>query len=133
MAKPLYIVWQDEFLQAEPILNEQHRGVLASINSLYYFLQQGHGLEALMPTVDICMSYIQFHATTEEALLREASYPNMETFIAENNKIIVDFKVICHEAINHKDPELVLHFLADWWLDHIEFHKRTARYLRDSA
>ena len=61
MGKPLYLGWRDEFSQDGGfIIDEQHHGVLASINSLHYFLQQGHGLEALLPTAKIVLQYLQF-------------------------------------------------------------------------
>ena len=55
--QPLYIVWQDKFVQDEPIIDEQHRGAIAIINSLHYFIQQGYGLKDLMPTVNVLKSY----------------------------------------------------------------------------
>lgn len=61
MTKPLLINWQDEFIQGDALVDEQHRAIIATINSFHYFLQQGLGIEALMPTVNILASYIAFH------------------------------------------------------------------------
>lgn len=133
MTKPLYIVWHESFLQQEPIIDEQHRGVLATINSLHYYLQQGHGLEVLKPTVQICLSYMVFHAKTEESILRETDYPKLDEYIQNNKKIVEDFKKVCREALLHKDPELVLRFLRTWWQDHMELHKEITPSLVGNA
>jgi hemerythrin-like metal-binding protein len=129
MSKPLYIVWQDDFDQGEGIIDEQHRGVIATINSLNHFLQQGHGLEVLMPTVKICLSYMNFHASTEETILKAADYPEIEEFIEANKQVVVDFKAVCREAMLNKEPVLVLQFLKRWWQAHLEQHQKTNEFL----
>ncbi len=122
MPKSLFIVWQDSFIQDEPIIDQQHRGVLASINSLHYFLQQGKGLEALMPTVEICMSYMMFHAKTEEGILRAANYPELDAYIENSQKVVDDFYKVCKQAVQDKEPEQMLAFLRNWWQNHMALH-----------
>jgi hemerythrin len=126
MHKPLFIVTQESFIQEEPIVDEQHHGVLAAINSLHYFLQQGQGLEVLMPTVKICMSYMLFHGQTEEAILRAANYPHMGAYIENYKQVTVDFKAVCKDAILNREPDLVLVFLRQWWQSHVELHEEIA-------
>lgn len=130
MRKPLYLGWQDEFSQDDGlIIDEQHRGILASINSLHYFLQQGHGLEALVPTIKIVLQYIQFHAKTEEGILRESGYPEIEDYIAQAEQAVEDYKRACKEALANKDPQYLLIYLRDWWRAHLEQHKIMGHYL----
>jgi len=132
MGKPLYLGWQEAFSQDDGhIIDEQHRGVLASINSLHYFLQQGHGIEALLPTAKIVLQYMQFHAKTEEGLLRDAGYEEMKQFVRQAEQDVNEFKVACREAITHKDPQFLLIFLRDWWSRHLEDHKQYSVYLRN--
>ncbi len=131
MTKPLYIVWHDSFIQDEPIIDEQHRGVLATINTLHYFLQQGHGLDVLMPTIKICLSYMKFHAKTEEGILRAANYPKLNEYIQHNEKIVEDFKQVCREALLHKEPDSVLRFLRKWWQNHMALHEEITPSLVD--
>lgn len=131
MDKPLYIVWRDDFLQeGYQIIDEQHRGVLATINSLYYFLQLGHGLEALMPTIKILLQYMQFHSKTEEGILRENGYEDLEIFLAQAERDVSGYKKACREALASKDPRTLLLFLRDWWTDHLKKHKTYNAYMR---
>lgn len=130
MGKPLYLGWKDEFSQDDGlIIDEQHRGILASINSLHYFLQQGHGLEALVPTIKIVLQYIQFHGKTEEGILREAGYPDIDSYVEKADQAVEDYKLACREALSNKDPQYLLIFLRDWWGEHMEQHRQIGHYL----
>lgn len=129
MTGPLYLIWQPEFKQGIPILDEQHRGVLASINSLHYFLQQGEGLAALMPTIKICASYMQFHSKTEQGLLQGVEYPDLANYMKRSEQSFTDFERVCEQAIAHEEPEMVLLFLRKWWQQHMEAHAHITPHL----
>lgn len=131
MDKPLYIVWQKEFEQGNAIIDEQHRGVLATINSLNYFLKQGSNLQHLMPTIKILVSYLMFHYKTEEGILVASEYPNMEEYAEKTTRRMADFKNACEEAIKSDDPEIVLRFLGKWWRDHVAYHEKFSPFLSD--
>lgn len=130
MSKPLYIGWQEAFSEDDGlIIDEQHRGVLATINSLHYFLQQGHGIDALLPTAKIVLQFLQFHAKTEEGILSEAGYDGVEEYVEQAEQDVINYKQACREALTHQDPQHLLLFLRDWWSKHLEDHKRFNRYL----
>jgi hemerythrin len=113
MRNILYIIWQKSFEQDESILDEQHHALLATINSLYYFLQKGHALKLLMPTVKLLLSYLKFHNSTEEGILRATNYPDLDEYIQQNEQVIVELKAVCLEAVLNREPELVLKFLKN--------------------
>lgn len=131
MSRPLYIVWQDSFTQGEPIIDEQHHGVLATINTLHYFIQQGHELRDLLPTIKILISFLVFHYKTEEGILRSTEYPEIETYDQEMNKVIEEFKSVCEKARVEKSPELVLGYLKAWWQKHLKHHQDITPFLHN--
>lgn len=133
MTNNLYMVWNDSYNQEEPILDEQHRALLATINSLHYFLQQGQGLEALMPTIKILIAYIRFHNKTEEGVLYQYNYPELEQYIHDSEQQITDFKAVCRKAISTREPELVMQFLKKWWESHLELHYRVSSHVACSS
>ncbi|MCK5831659.1 MAG: hemerythrin family protein, partial [Methylococcales bacterium] len=115
-----------------PIIDEQHRGIVATLNSLHYFIQQGYGLEALQPTLQIIGQYIGFHLKTEENILNKCNYLNIDKNSDMQKEIYCNFKKIAKEATAYKDPELLLKFIKNWWLNHIkEEHKEYSKYLKD--
>ena len=115
----LYIVWNDINKLGIPIIDEQHRGIVATINSFHYFIQEGHGLEALKPTLKILEQYTCIHFKTEEALMKEAECPDLERHIILHDELMKRTKEIALEAVSHEEPELALVFLKEWWLSHI--------------
>ncbi len=73
MENLLYIVWTDRNKVDIPILDEQHRGIVSTINSLHYFIRQGRRLDALDSTLVVLRQYTAIHFRTEEALMRESA------------------------------------------------------------
>lgn len=127
--QPLYIVWQDKFVQDEPIIDEQHRGAIAIINSLHYFIQQGYGLKDLMPTVNVLKSYLNFHFKTEQGILHAMESPLLQQYRDEANKIIDEFDIQCRLGLREDDAQVLLVFLKDWWKTHLKLHKKITQYL----
>lgn len=129
--KPLFVVWNDTFIQNVPIIDEQHRGVLATLNSLHYFLQNGLPFEALKPTVDMLAKYVMFHLKTEEQILREQEYHGVEVYIQSTKAFRDSFNKMYQDARSNNEPELVLLFVKKWWQSHLALHEEITPYLTD--
>lgn len=128
MIRPLYIVWNDSYTLHNPIIDEQHRALVASINSLYFFIQEGWGLAALEPTLKIVKSYASFHAKTEEGLLAQTNCNRINEHKQKEKIFENQLDQETKEAIALKDPQILLTFLRKWWLQHLEDHKSYADY-----
>lgn len=120
MMNALYIVWKPQDNLGIPIIDEQHRAIVATINSLYYFIQEGWGLSALAPTLNIIKTYSNFHFKTEEGILSKAGYQELHMHIMAQKQFTKDVDTAAHEAISDKDPLLLLKFLKDWWISHLK-------------
>ncbi len=115
----LYIVWSDNNKIGIPIIDEQHRGIISTINSLHYFILTRHGDEIIKPTLITLEQYVDIHFKTEEALMAEASYPALEEHIVLHKELAEKTKNLSINANRNKDSDMVLKFLKEWWLDHI--------------
>ena len=51
--KDIYIVWNKDNEIGIPIIDEQHRVAVGTINSLFYFMQMKRGVAALRPTLSV--------------------------------------------------------------------------------
>ncbi len=120
MMNVLYIVWKPNDDIGVPIIDEQHHAIVATINSLYYFIQEGWGLSALAPTLNIIKSYSSFHFKTEEGILAKAGYPELHKHIMAQKQFIKDVDAAAQEAIDYKDPFILLKFLKNWWVSHLK-------------
>jgi len=129
--KPLYIVWQDKFLQNESIIDEQHRGAIAIINSLHYFIQQGFTLQQLKPTVQMLKNYLNFHFKTEQGILEALECPLMQQYNADASKTLKAFDTQYLQGIKDNDPTTLLVFLRKWWQQHLVLHEKITPYLHE--
>ncbi|HEY3299636.1 MAG TPA: hemerythrin family protein [Methylophilaceae bacterium] len=118
--KPLYIVWNDDSNLGVPIIDEQHHAIVATINSLYFFIQEGWGLSALKPTLNIIKMYSGFHAKTEEGILMNLQYPELPEHIQCQKRFEKYVDEATSEALLNQDPNILLKFLRDWWIGHLK-------------
>ena len=123
----LYIVWDDKYRVGVPIIDEQHRGIVSSINTLYEFIKQGQGQEALKPTFLVLEQYTHLHFKTEQKLLQEIKYPDLEAHIGLHKKLITNTEQIKSTSFINNDPNVVMLFLKEWWLGHI--NKEDRKYI----
>lgn len=133
MNRPLYIVWNDNQMVHVPILDEQHHAVVAAINSLYFFINQGWGLSALSPTLKIIKSSVGFHMKTEEGILEKlgADHKTMAKHIELGEAFNPRADAALKEALDEQDPMILLKFLRGWWIEHhVEEHAVYVKYLK---
>ncbi len=120
----LYIVWNEVNHLGIPILDEQHRGIVSTINSLHYFIQKGMGEQIVKPTLELLQLYSKIHFQTEEALMAKANYSAREKHSLLHRHLINQTAVLVREATSNLEPEAVLKFLKEWWLNHINIEDR---------
>jgi len=119
MKNVLYIVWTERNNTGIPIIDEQHRSIVATINSLYYFLQESHGLEISVSTLIIIEQYAHIHFRTEERLMAEAGYPALNDHVLMHKNLVQKSKDLAYEFPLKNDPAIILKFLKEWWMSHI--------------
>ncbi|MEC4686045.1 MAG: hemerythrin family protein [Nitrospirota bacterium] len=124
MKNVLYIVWSDSNRLGIPIIDEQHRGIVSIINSLYYFIQKGRGEKILQPTLIMLEQHIHIHFETEESLMTEAGYPALEEHILLHKELARKTENVSREVFMDKDLDMMLKFLKEWWSDHINKEDR---------
>lgn len=116
---PLYIVWTDKNNLNIPIIDEQHRGIVSIINSLHYFIRQGLGFQALLPTIIIMEQYSTIHFEAEQMLLKKYGYPDYDNHFLLHAQLKENIKAIKAQSFLKKDSDAVINFLKNWWVHHI--------------
>ena len=124
MNNNLYIVWGEKNNIGIPIIDEQHRGLISTINSLYSYIHIGLGDQNINSILNILEHYTDVHFKTEEALMRKASYPALKDHIALHKELRDKTEKYSISADLHEDSILLLKFLKEWWLDHINKEDR---------
>lgn len=124
MKGALYIIWNKENETGIPIIDEQHRAIVTMINSLFYFMQENHAMDALIPTMHMISEYALIHFKTEEPLMQRAGYKDFDHHCELHRELIKKSAAVMLRSTQEKDANLLLRFLKDWWLHHINTEDR---------
>lgn len=119
MPKVLFIKWSDLHSTNIPIIDEQHRGIVETINSLYYFMRNKQASEIIMSTIAKMEQYAYIHFLTEENLLKQAKYPDFETHKKLHKSFRHKSLILSAQLKKTPDAHELLSFLKQWWIDHI--------------
>ena len=124
----LYIVWDDSKNFGIPIIDEQHRGLITTINSLYYCIKEGQGNDIIKSILIMLGQYAKIHFKTEESLMEEAGYPEIKEHLIFHETFIKKSKSLYSNVDNDSVTDEVLQFLRMWWLNHI--NKEDIKYIK---
>ena len=133
MPNLLFIKWSEEDHFDHHIIDEQHRGLIATINSLYYFIQSGLSISDLRHTILMLEQYVIFHLKTEESILLDQGIPDKKLEVIKNygEEFLRELKIVVTEAVAHKEPNELTSYLTKWWLGHkSEFHDKLVKYIK---
>jgi hemerythrin len=110
--------WHDEYRIGVAHIDDQHEQLFAIANRLHDDLDVFQLQEELMRLY----SYTREHFSAEEALMREAEYPEYARHQRAHEALIEALNVRAKQVV--RDPEqlpLLRKFLAKWISDHIKF------------
>jgi hemerythrin len=113
------IVWNPEYDLGIPIIDEQHRGIVSTINSLYFGMQNSYGKNMLSPIVDMMHDYTRIHFQIEESFLEKIDFPNAKKHHELHRELSYQLTDAGKSSMMDKDPYKFLVFLKNWWLIHI--------------
>jgi hemerythrin len=119
LAHNILIVWKPSYDLGIPIVDEQHRGIVSTINSLCFAIQNKHGNEMLQPVISMVTEYTRIHFEIEEDFLKKCGYPDLEAHRVLHEELTQSLSHVGKKSIWNKDPQVFLNFLKDWWINHI--------------
>jgi len=112
----LLIVWQPSYNLGIPVIDEHHRGIVSTINSLCYAIQHKHGNQMLKPVIRMVTEYTRIHFEIEEDFHRKCGYPDFEKHCELHKELT---QALSQDGLWNRDPQQFLIFLKDWWINHI--------------
>jgi hemerythrin-like metal-binding protein len=120
MHKPPFIVWHKENEVGIKLIDEQHRGIVSIINTLYYMMQQGLHQQLMYSCIsDTMKNYSKIHFITEELFLEISGYKEIESHKKIHEQLSLSIDSIERKCIIQNDIAPLLEFLKFWWVDHI--------------
>ncbi len=111
--------WKREYDLGVPIIDEQHRGLCAVLNSLQYAVANNIGEYMLEPTIEMVKAYARVHFMTEELLFKQYGYPGAQHHAGLHEKLVETIFDIGQESMFNQDPGQFLQFLKNWLNQHI--------------
>ena len=115
----VFIVWKPEYNLGIHIVDEHHRGIVSTINSLYYGMQHKHGASLLKPITDMVYDYTRIHFEVEEYFLDKCNFPGIKGHRFLHTELMDELQKVGRQSILHRDPYEFMDFLKQWWIDHI--------------
>jgi hemerythrin len=115
----LFIVWKPEYNLGIPIIDEQHHGIVTTINSLFYAMQNKHGEDVLKPVISMVTEYTHIHFDVEEEFLRKYGFTDFEKHRELHNELRRTLSSVESKSLRERNPQEFLEFLKNWWIDHI--------------
>ena len=118
----LFLVWSPQYELGIPIIDEQHRGVVSLLNSLFYYISNPSRKALIMPLLKTCKRYIELHFITEEGVLSNTGYPDWQAHKATHRKIYAKLQAALHNIMrggNYDNaPEEFLYLMKTLWIEH---------------
>ena len=115
------IHWDDSFSVGEALLDRQHQLVIGAINELIGGLAGSGEPRTLDQLLDTLSGYARTHFETEEKLLKERGYPDLEAHLRAHRAFRRQVAAFCMESLEGHAavPLEILAYLRSWWVDHI--------------
>lgn len=116
------------------IIDEQRRGVVSTLNTLFYFIGRRQGMNVVNAAIGSMQQYTVVCFATEEQILVEMQYPGLTGHKKQHEALVK----ILYDAGKHSErmraPETFLRFLKAWWMEHaVEHDLRFVEYMRESG
>jgi hemerythrin len=118
-----FVEWKDRYSVGIPLIDEQHKTLLAMTNDLFLACNYStdSGKAQFKKTVHDAVAYVKFHFATEEKIMELTAYPGLAAHKKEHTdfvrKVFDDVKAF--EQGSPLIPNQFVRYLKDWVLSHI--------------
>ena len=115
----IFIAWKPEYELGVVIIDEQHRGIVAAINSLHFAMHHGVGGSMLPHVVEMVKEYAKIHFRMEEEYHEKCGFPDSKQHHALHLSLLEETFAAGKSSVEMHDPRIFLTFMKEWWIKHI--------------
>ena len=115
----MFIIWKPEYNIGIPIIDEHHRGIVSTINSLYFAMQNNYVKNLLNPIHDMMKDYTRIHFEIEEMILENAGSPHAQSHHGLHLELSSQLSRTGKNSLLDSDPYPFMDFMKQWWINHI--------------
>lgn len=115
------ITWTDNFSVGVATIDDQHHRLIEMINRLITESQATTQSEVVSDLLTDMTKYAQEHFATEEELMHQYNYPDLEEHISQHRAFKKTTANLCRATMSDFEivPETMLRYLCDWFKKHI--------------
>jgi hemerythrin len=120
------MTWNDTFSTGVKAMDEQHKGLVDTLNELHEAMLACKDKSAAGPLLSRLVKYTHDHFTSEEALMTRTKYPKLAAHFAKHKDLTAQVEAFVNR---YQRGELSLNidllmFLRDWLTTHIQKEDR---------
>jgi hemerythrin len=116
------IEWSDSMSVKIPSIDEQHKKLIAMVNTLHEGIAKGNSKEVLVDVFDGLAEYTVEHFGYEEKFFKEFDYEDSEKHISEHQDLVQQVVELKQKLDNEEGFMFgleVMDFLKNWLTEHI--------------
>jgi hemerythrin len=115
------IEWQDNFTVGVKELDDQHRSLLNTINTLLDEQRDKYEAKKFSPALSSLIHYAYTHFATEERYLLQVRFPNLKPHVLEHIDFIMKTLGLALKIENSGDESRkeLLRYLKEWYSSHV--------------
>jgi hemerythrin len=115
------IEWKNEYSVGVKEIDDQHRGLLDTINTLLEEQSDKYEASKFSPAVSTLIHYAYTHFATEEQYLLRVHFPDLNNHILEHIDFIMKTLGLALKVKNGNDesPLELLRYLTGWYSSHV--------------
>jgi hemerythrin-like metal-binding protein len=116
-----FIDWNPRFSVGSPVLDQQHKALIALINQLHAAMLKGALKEDMQHVFSELVYYTESHFKSEEGLMRQAGYPSLAAHHAQHVEFAQKARDLHAQLQAGKFTVSMdlLRFLKSWLSEHI--------------
>lgn len=113
--------WDAKYLVGQERIDREHQYLFEVINEFYDAFMEDHDRGRVLLLMNRLVDYAQRHFTNEEALMRQANFPDIDAHAAHHEKLFEKvFELNAKFQDRSVNPtQATVQFLRTWLGDHI--------------
>lgn len=110
--------WHESLSTGVELIDSQHRSLIDGVNEVRRTGARGGVLKSAM-AMDALRMYVTVHFSTEEDLLRQHGFPDLDAHIAEHREFVLRLDALLDENLRHDNSDAIVAFFETWLTNHL--------------
>lgn len=130
----MYIHWKQTYETGQPLMDAEHRLLVMLFRKLDVAIKTQQQPATISHIVLELRKCVEFHFVSEENVMRETGYPDIDEHRAQHAKLLLNLQTMINRLASHREyPDDVLDFLIGWLTEHIACHdQQVAEHVRSA-